>query len=74
MYKLVIKDSNGEMLEEISEDTLTNDELIAYINAPFMVDSERENEEPTIFLKQRINSRAEELPYKILKYNHNLKM
>lgn len=74
MYKLVIKDSNGEMLEEISEDTLTNDDLIAYINAPFMVDSERENEEPTIFLKQRINSRAEELPYKRLKYNHNLKM
>ncbi|MEY8736466.1 hypothetical protein AB9M75_04250 [Lactobacillus sp. AN1001] len=74
MYKLLIKDKADEVIEEIAENELSNDELIALINAPFMINNKHEDNGVSIFLKQRVNSRADELPYNKLKYDHNLKM
>lgn len=69
--KLLFKNDKGEVVDELDGETATPDDLKKLIDAPW---EDNRNREVYIFLKSRVNDKVDELPYKKLKYDHDIKM
>lgn len=73
-YKLILKNNKGKIVGEIDGATVSSDELDTIVNAPFIKGKVNPENELYLFLFQENRKKFEELPYRILKYNHDFKM
>lgn len=73
-YKLIFKNNKGKVINEIDGATISNIELETMMNAPFIQNEVDPENKLYLFLFQEDGGNLEELPYRILKYNHDLKM
>ncbi|WP_347283987.1 hypothetical protein [Lactobacillus taiwanensis] len=72
--KLVLKNNKGKIVDEMDGSTMSDTEFNTIINAPFIKNEVDPANELYLFLSQENKENLKELPYRILKYNHNLKM